>query len=291
MLQSVSSMKFMRRLFYLIFVGIMAVSCFGDGPSYQRSFTLDANFEYSFEYYSTFRPDSLWFDVQTGAGIGYGDMAFFHKLNADKSEVAGGFLASYQEMPKAPKQTETSDVEIEDENQPQDSADSESPEEPVEPEEPAEPVEVVKTYRAYLKNPGTARNTYLVFRDSENMPEHDIWFMQKEYGTCVMDKCYVTNTLEVAEAVAANFEKGDKLVLKATGWLDGTKTGSAEFTLAEYSSQKDSIVSKWTQFDLSDLGAIEYVDFAMEIQSDKTDMQIPTYFCIDNVMSSINISY
>lgn len=286
MLQSVSSMKFMRRLFYLILSGVMAVSCFGEGPTYQKSFTLDASFEYSFDYSTAFRPDSLWFDVATGSGIGYGDMAFFHKLNADKTAVVGGFMASYQEMPKSPAAPETPEEDAESESQ--DPADSERPQEPAEPEEP---VEVIKTYRAYLKTPGKVRNTYLVFCDSENMPEHDVWFMLKEYGTCVMDKCFVTNTLEVAEAVAANFEKGDRLVLRATGWLDGAKTGNAEFTLADFSSQRDSIVSKWTQFDLSDLGAIEFVDFEVEVQSDKADMQIPKYFCIDNVMSSVNVSY
>lgn len=286
MLQSVSSMKFMRRLFYLIFVGILAVSCFGDGPTYQSSYTLEAGFEYSFDYPSTFRPDSLWFDVAAGSGIRCNDLAFFHKLNADKTEVIGGFMASYQEMPKSPKVEEDTDEETE-ENEGQ-SSESENPEES---EESQEPKEVIKTYRAYLKTPGTVRNTYLVFRDSDNMPEHDMWFLMNEYGTCVMENCLVTNTLEVAEAIAANFEKGDKLVLKATGWHNGASTGKAEISLADFSSQKDSIVSKWTQFDLSDLGAVEYVDFEVEVQSAKTNMEIPTYFCIDNVKASINVSY
>lgn len=268
----------MRRIFFIISIVFMAVSCFSDGPSYESAYDLDADFEYTFNYSTTFNSDSLWFDKETGAGIGYGDLAFFHKLNADKSAVVGGFIASYQEMPKSSSDSsEDSESETED---------TDTPTDPVALEE------VVNTYRAYVKNPSTLRNTYLVFRDSDDMPDHDIFFLVKEYGTCVMDKCYVTNTLEVAEAVAANFEKGDKLVLKATGFLDGQKTGtSAEFTLAEFSSHKDSIVSKWTPFDLSALGSVEYVDFEMQILSDKEDIDIPKYFCIDNVMADVSISY
>ena len=266
----------MKRIFYFSSIVLLTASCFGDEPTIQKSYTLVANFEYGFDYNEAFGTDSLLFDTTAGAGIGYMDLAFFHKLNEEKTEVLGGFLMSYQEMPKKAEEKE-------------DDSENQEGEEPA-PEEP-EVVEVDNTYRAYLLDPSKSRNTYLVFRDSDQMPEHDMEFLQSEYGTCVMESCNITNTMAVAQAIAQNFEKGDKLVVRATGYKDGVKTGSAEATLAEFSSQKDSIVSSWTVFNLSGLGAVNFVEFEMDVQSDNAAGKIPTYFCLDNVKASINISY
>lgn len=269
----------MKRILYFISIVLLTSSCFfGDEPTIEKSYTLVANFEYSFDYSKEFGADSTWFDTATGAGIGYGDLAFYHKLNEEKTDVLGGFMVSYQEMPKAPATDEDDNIK------------PETPEEGPDPEEP-EVVEVNKTYRAYLLNPSKNRNTYLVFRDSDKMPDHDVEFLYADYGTCVMESCYVTNTLEVAEAVAQNFKKGDKLVVRATGYKDGVKTGSSEVSLAEFSSQKDSIVSSWTLFNLANLGAVTFVEFEMDIQSENADGKIPALFCMDNMKASINISY
>ena len=265
----------MKRIIYFISILLLTASCFGDEPTYQRSFSLVADFEYSFDYEETFGPDSLWFDSVTGAGVGYMDLAFFHKLNDEKTDVLGGFMVSYQEMPKKVEDKK------EDGGDTEDGSDLEEP----------EVVEVDKTCRAYLLKPLSNRNTYLVFRDSDHMPEHDVEFINAPYGTCIMESCYITNTLEVAEAVAATFEKGDKLVVRATGYKDGMKTGTAEAALAEFSSQKDSIVSSWTRFNLSTLGAVNFVEFEMEVQSEKGAGKVPTNFCLDNMNASINISY
>ena len=94
-------------------------------------------------------------------------------------------------------------------------------------------------------------------------------------------------TVEVADYVKANFKKGDRLVVKATGYLDGRKTGEAELALADFSEKKDSIVSIWTPFEFGKLGFVEYVDF--EIIS--TDPNVPTYFCMDNMVAEIDLEY
>lgn len=226
----------------------MAASCFGD-ETYNRSYTLAADFEYS-NSTSFFRADSLYIDVQSGYGIGYQDFAFYHKLNADKTDVTGGFVASYLSSVRA--ETESGN-----------------------------------TYRAYVVPASKYLNTYLVYRSGSPMPEHDMEFMNAKYGTCEMIACYVTNTVAVADAVAANFELGDRLSLKATGYLDGNKTGETEIALADFSAQKDSIVSTWTVFDLSKLGSVEYVDF--EVVSTKD--AVPGDFCLDYVVGSVNLSY
>lgn len=260
----------------------MAASCFGDGPTYEKSYTLNVNFEYSFDYSQTFGTDSLWFDAATGVGIGYMDMAFYHKLNNDKTGFLGGFMVSYQEMPKAPVKDEDKDEPVEPEAQAETDTEGDS----------GENIVVDKRWRAYLLEPLKSRNTYVVFHDSDNMPEHDVEFLMSDYGTCLMSECYITNTLAVAESVAEHFDIGDKLVVRATGYLNGSKTQTAEMPLAEFSNQKDSIVSRWTKFDLTKLGSVQYVDFEVEalVSPDKKHL-IPTDFCLDNMVSNVNVSY
>ena len=154
----------------------------------------------------------------------------------------------------------------------------------------------MKTFRAQVPSDLSTGNIYTVFYqnpDESKMPEHDVKFVGYsadsiiEEGTCKIAGCYLTNTVEVADYIKANFKTGDKLVVKATGYLHGNKTGETEIALADFSEKKDSIVSTWTPFELKKLGFIEYVDF--EITS--TDPNVPTYFCMDNVVAEVEIKY
>lgn len=248
----------MKKCFFVAAVMLLMVSCLGDEPSVKRSYRLYADFEFSDDYshYKFFGTDSLYFDENGGLGIGYDLLAFLHKLNDDKTAVDGGFLLSCYKYP--------------------DDGMTEG---------------LVNTWRTNVKlAEKQTRLSYLVFRDNPDegmMPEHDIHFTALDYGMCQMAVCYVSNTVEVADAVAENFDKGDRLTLKATGYLDGNKTGHAEIHLADFSAQKDSIVTEWTPFDLSALGSVEYVDF--DIIS--TNEAVPGYACIDFVCADISIEY
>ena len=89
------------------------------------------------------------------------------------------------------------------------------------------------------------------------------------------------------------FERGDKLTLKATGYLDKKETGSAEIALADYTQNdksgvpKDSIVSVWTTFDLTKLGTVDEVKFEMQ----SGDKEISKYFCLDDFLATISLEY
>lgn len=242
----------MKRFIIILSVAVMAVSCFNLDSESKKSYTLFADFEFTWvDYPSSFGADSLMFDSEIGLGIGFDYLGFYHKLNAEKTDVAGGFIASYLSPVKADAGGNNSD----------------------------------RLYDILSKK----KNTYLVYRNNgqPDMPEHDIQFMSKKYGTCTMVGCYVTNTVEAADSVLANFEVGDRLTLKATGYLDGSKTGEAEIALADFSAQKDSIVSTWTAFNLSKLGSVEYVEFT--VTSTKPD--VPLDFCLDDMIASIELSY
>ena len=146
----------------------------------------------------------------------------------------------------------------------------------------------------YRANDKTAKNanTYLVFEETGSMPATDIGFNFKQSanatGSCIMKSCSVNNTVATAEAVNQYFVAGDRLMLRATGYLEGKKTESAEIALAERFSDKDSIVYTWTTFDLSKLGSIDKVDFELLIPQGKN---IPATVCIDNVIASISTQY
>ena len=119
------------------------------------------------------------------------------------------------------------------------------------------------------------------------MPAHDIVFPLTANGTCKIVGFYVTNTAEVAEYVKENFEVGDNITLKATGYSGATNKGTVEMKLVDFTEKKDSIVSAWTPFELSSLGYIEFVD--LEITSTKPNT--PAYFCMDMVVYSVELQY
>lgn len=245
----------MRRIVFILSIALMAVSCFDMGSKSEQSYTLVASFEYTgMNYVEKFGADSLFFDTTNGGlGIGFHNLAFYHKLNAGKTDVLGGFLASYLCPERAEEGGDNAN-------------------------------------RAYVMDPKKGSNTYLVYRFNpvaSDMPEHDVEFMDKKYGTCGMVGCFVTNTVEVADSVAANFELGDRLTLYAAGYLNGQQTAQAELLLADFSAQKDSIVSTWTPFDLNKLGSVEYIEFSMV--SSKPD--VPLNFCLDDMVAAINLSY
>ena len=228
-------------------------SCFDS--TYSESYTLIASFEYGKQV--TLRPDSTYFTTD-GYAIGYNYLAFCHDTDPQTKEFRGGFrLSALEEDEGDGTQTAA--------------------------EQPA----LDMTWRAHSV-PGA--NMYMVYYMSQERPDSDIEFLMPTRGTCVLKSCHVTNTAKVAEEIAAKFERNDKVVLKATGYKDGKQTGTAEIALADYTQNdksgqpKDSIVSKWTTFDLSRLQAVDIVKFEIENPSGKN---IPKYFCIDNVVADI----
>ena len=111
-------------------------------------------------------------------------------------------------------------------------------------------------------------------------------FLIEEHGACQAQYCFVNNTSYVAYKVAQTFQPGDRLTLKATGYLKGAKTGEASMLLADFSAQKDSIVCNWTAFDLSKLGVFDAIDFDLS----STKEEVPGYFCMDHFTAQITIS-
>lgn len=238
----------MKRIFLFMVLLAGLSSCFPHSVSTQ-TYTLVATFEYGA---TDFGADSLYFDTNYGKGLGWYDLAFVHSLSDDKSSHLGGFMLSKLNHTK------------------EDSSNL--------------------TWRVVYGSDYLPNNTYMVHYTnplSEYMPEHDVEFVNKDYGTCCPTVCFVNNTELVARTVKETFEIGDRLTLKATGYKSGVVTGFSEINLADFSASKDSIVTVWTPFKLEKLGVVDCIDF--EVISTKPN--IPQYFCMDNMTASISLEY
>lgn len=237
----------MRKFLLIIMTAVCAASCMGDGPTYSRSYTLSATFEYGLVCGS----DSLYFEDQLGEALNWNELAFYHKLNSDKSKLMGGFIVSCLDGSKRSEKD---------------------------------------LYRVNKGAGHYNSSTYAVFYDNRNpamMPEHSISFMADKVGACKIVGCYVNNTAAVVDAVRKHFEPGDKLTLSLTGYLGGVKTGSNVFVLAERTEQKDSIITDWKPCLFTNLGYVDHID--MEVVS--TRPEVPTYVCIDDMQADISIEY
>ena len=235
----------------------VAMSCLDSG-SFNSSGTLYAHMEYNdrYDYGTMFGSDSLYFDDrQPRLGFSWDCVYFYHSVSEDGA-FQGGFLLSYLDKPK-PETSELSN----------------------------------NKYRVNCAVPDNYINTYLVYEknpDASKMPAQGFLFMMASYGTCSMVGCLVNNTVALAESAVQQLELGEKVLFRATGYKDGTKTASAEIVLVEKMSPKDSVMSNWTQFKLDALKEVDRIDFDLVIPEGR---DIPATVCMDNLTGLVTISY
>lgn len=239
--------------------------------NYSQSYSLIANFEYGNSV--KFRADSTYY-AEGAYAIGYNYLAFCHTLDQTTQEFQGGFRLSALEGQIRP-------AKVEDESSEQ-----------ITPSESLSGEEVVLLGNTWRVHAAPAVNTYMVYHMNAYRPEYDIAFLVPTNGTCLIKSCQVANTAAVAEEIAEKFERGDRLVLKATGYKDGKETKTVEINLADYTQNdkagqpKDSIVSRWTTLDLSSLQLVDKVKFEME-----STKNVQQYFCMDNMEADITLEY
>lgn len=239
--------------------------------NYSQSYSLIANFEYGNSV--KFRADSTYY-AEGAYAIGYNYFAFCHTLDQTTQEFQGGFRLSALEGQIRP-------AKVEDESSEQTT-----------PSESLSGEEVVLLGNTWRVHAAPAVNTYMVYHMNAYRPEYDIAFLVPTNGSCLIKSCQVANTAAVAEEIAEKFERGDRLVLKATGYKDGKETKTVEINLADYTQNdktgqpKDSIVSRWTTLDLSSLQLVDKVKFEME-----STKNVQQYFCMDNMEADITLEY
>jgi len=112
-------------------------------------------------------------------------------------------------------------------------------------------------------------------------------------GLYVTNSTYAALSMKYGDAFTKQFggENGndpDWFKLSVWGLKDSTETDTIEFYLADYrfdDNSKDYIVETWQWLELSSLGKVDSLMFALS-SSDVGDfgMNTPAYFCIDNMM-------
>ena len=239
--------------------------------NYSQSYSLIANFEYGNSV--KFRADSTYY-AEGAYAIGYNYLAFCHTLDQTTQEFQGGFRLSALKGQIRPEKVEDagSDQTTSSESQSGEGT-----------------LLLGNTWRVHA---APAVNTYMVYHMNAYRPEYDIASLVPTNGACLIKSCQVANTAAVAEEIAEKFERGDRLVLKATGYKDGKETKTVEINLADYTQNdkagqpKDSIVSRWTTLDLSSLQLVDKVKFEME-----STKNVQQYFCMDNMEADITLEY
>ena len=252
-----------KTIIFITFILALS-SCLKDGE-YTATYPVEATFEYAgVDYLTEFGADSLYFNDSHGYGFGWDYLTFRHKVDTVNKVFQGGMLLSYL---------------------------SGSTFNPSDSLSMAQTDSAAFVNDAYRVNTTTSlyNRTYVVYYENPEaslMPECDFEFTATAIGSCQIGGCYVNNTRYVAYKVSQHFEDGDRLTLKATAYLNGSKLGDKSIMLADFSAQKDSIVSKWTPFDLSSFGTIDKLDFKLE----STKKEVPAYFCMDSFMAAITVS-
>lgn len=98
-------------------------------------------------------------------------------------------------------------------------------------------------------------------------------------GFYINNTAYAVNSMLNGDSFAKKFGKDDFFVLHCIGWLNGEVVDTVDFYLAK----DGAYVNQWTYFDLTSLGNIEAVKFAMESSDNSYGyMNTPAYFAMDN---------
>ena len=247
----------MKKILGFLAASILVASCLGY-PGYEVKYTAVATFDYDDTGFMNdiTKPDSLYYDTNYKIGFTWDCLAFFHKIDSQTMDFTGGFLASCLKTPASYDVKGAHDQ-----------------------------------YRANAKGYTATPNKYVVFRHSYDMPEKHLMFTEESdertLAVCTMSHMYVTNSVAMEQTVRSTFEDGDKVVLKATGYNGTQETGSAQISLAEYTPEKDSVITSWTKFDLSALGSVDNVKFEIMVQTNK---YVPTTVCMDEIVTHISIT-
>jgi hypothetical protein len=105
----------------------------------------------------------------------------------------------------------------------------------------------------------------------------------------VVESLYIVNTLYTLYVLyygndyCAPLAENGYLKVTATGYLGDSIVGTSDFYLA---NKNRTFVSKWTEWDLSELGYVDKIQFTMSGSADlygEWGINVPTYFAIDDI--------
>ena len=116
-------------------------------------------------------------------------------------------------------------------------------------------------------------------------------------GFYVNNNTYAYQSMINGDSYAKKFTSHDTdwFKLTAKGYLNGVLTDTAEFYLADFrfaDSTNAYIIKAWTWFDLSLLGNVDSISFAMSSSDNGTyGMNTPSYFCMENFTTADGVGF
>lgn len=135
----------------------------------------------------------------------------------------------------------------------------------------------------------TNSKVYAVFRYPVSQQyDWQIYLDSFDVGTCSMSGFYIDNVSKTIKAIEDKpLADGDYLTVTITGYLKKAAGKSVSFDLVRSSSMKTTVVTNWTEVDLSSLGNVDALKFTVE--TNRTDF--PLSFCLDNLYASVHLEY
>ena len=239
-----------------IILPLLAVSCFDDdGYNNEMNIYLSSYFTISEDYYSSyFDADSIYFSSYFTSDS-YGWIYLFSCVDDEDGDFLGGVGITVG--------ADTTNYESLD--------------------------DITYPYRVYGL-PANNDGTYGFWHYSgsaSTMPSYAArGYLASEDSSCYPQGVYVNNTNKVVNQIRnglgldSAFGEDDWLKLTAIGYDSNlSSTGTASIMLADFETYRDSVVTSWTYFDLTDLGAATYLDF--ELTSSVDD--ITKDFCMETL--------
>jgi hypothetical protein len=121
-------------------------------------------------------------------------------------------------------------------------------------------------------------------------PEYgwQIYLSGFDAGTCNISGFMINNVSKTIKAIEDNpLQEGDYLTVTVTGYLKDVQGESVTVDLVRNTSMARTVVTSWTEVDLSSIGNVDALTF--EVETNRSDF--PESFCLDNLTAQVHIEY
>lgn len=148
----------------------------------------------------------------------------------------------------------------------------------------------VNQYSVMAGKAAGGNNFAVFFRDAYNAANNEIAFkngVERRFKSlAVCNATYAYLSMKEGDSFAKKFEKDDWFKLSIDAYdANNLKIDSIEVYLADFRQGKQEILSTWKTVDLSTLGEVNKLSFALSSSDNGIwGMNTPAYVCLDNLV-------
>ncbi|MBQ6087147.1 MAG: DUF4465 domain-containing protein [Bacteroidales bacterium] len=252
----------MKKFYLFIPVALLALvfsSCLknkGSEYSQQFNFSFDPSDYYSGISLLDFDSDSLF--IPSTSGFQFLDIAYLPTNTSTSGALSGGWMASMCQDPIA--------------------AEGHTPK---------------NEYVAFGKGGNEGSWAYGVYYDNPDSSQNPSFGAYvNTYGNpeITQNSLYVNNTNSVVNYILYGEDKfgpGDWFLLTISGYAGGSKIADIEVYLADFRGGSLSLIQNWTEVKLNSIVAADAIKFSLT----SSKPGVPRYFCMDDYIGKVKISY